>query len=170
MFTPYLYESQGIEIPLSIEEIDKIFWDAASPGVPTDGIESFLIFLRENKIRTGVISNIVYAQSIVSGRINTLLPGNGFEFIITSSNYIFRKPHNRIFGLALEKAGLHAESVWYVGDNYECDIKGAADAGITPVWYTGADGNTNTNIVHNDVFTIKKWDELEDRLKELAVV
>ena len=70
MFTPYLYESQGIEIPLSIEEIDKIFWDAASPGVPTDGIESFLIFLRENKIRTGVISNIVYAQSIVSGRIN----------------------------------------------------------------------------------------------------
>lgn len=170
MFTPYLYESQGIEIPLRIEEIDKIFWDAASPGVPTDGIESFLIFLRENKIRTGVISNIAYAQSIVSGRINTLLPGNGFEFIITSSNYIFRKPHSRIFGLALEKAGLHAESVWYVGDNYECDIKGAADAGITPVWYTGADGNTNTNIVHNDVFTIKKWDELEDRLKELAVV
>ena len=29
MFTKYLYESQGIEIPLSPEEIDSVFWDAA---------------------------------------------------------------------------------------------------------------------------------------------
>lgn len=170
MFTPYLYESQGIEIPLSTEEVDKIFWDAASPGVPTDGITDFLDFLNKNKIRTGVISNISYAQSVVAGRINTLLPGNSFEFILTSSNYIFRKPHRRIFGLALEKAGLQAENVWYVGDNYECDIKGAASAGITPVWYTGASGTANENMLHNDVFQIKKWEELENRLKELASV
>lgn len=167
MFTPYLYESQGIEIPLSTEEIDKIFWDAASPGVPTDGIADFLDFLNKNKIRTGVISNISYAQSVVAGRINTLLPGNSFEFIITSSNYIFRKPHRRIFGLALEKAGLQAENVWYVGDNYECDIKGAAGARITPVWYTGAAGNMDIDIVHSDVFVIKEWNELEEKLKEL---
>jgi len=37
-------------------------------------------------------------------------------------------------------------------------------------WYTGADGNTNANMVYNDVFTIKKWDELEGRLKGLAFV
>ena len=50
MFTKYLYESQGIQIDLKPEEIDKIFWDAASPGKPTDGIKDFLAFLRENKI------------------------------------------------------------------------------------------------------------------------
>lgn len=116
------------------------------------------------------ISNIAYAKRVVTKRINTLIPGNSFEFIIISSNYIFRKPHSRIFGLALEKAGLHAGSVWYAGDNYECDIRGAADAGITPVCYTGADTNTNANMVYNDVFTIKKWDELEGRLKGLAFV
>lgn len=170
MFTPYIYESQGIEVPLSTEEIDRIFWDAASPGVPTDGIESFLIFLRENKIRTGVISNISYAQSVVAGRINTLLPGNSFEFILTSSNYIFRKPHRRIFELALEKAGLPAESVWYIGDNYECDIKGAAGAGITPVWYTGALDTTYSGIADNNIFIVKEWNELENKLKELASI
>ena len=26
MFIPYIYESQGIEVPLSTEEIDRIFW------------------------------------------------------------------------------------------------------------------------------------------------
>ena len=48
-------------------------------------------------------------------RINRLLPKNNFEFIITSSNYIFRKPHKRLFDLALEKAGLRPEEVWYIG-------------------------------------------------------
>ena len=48
-------------------------------------------------------------------RINRLLPKNNFEFIITSSNYIFRKPHKRLFDLVLEKAGLRPEEVWYIG-------------------------------------------------------
>ncbi len=30
MFTPYLYESQGIEIALSNSEIDTVFWNAAA--------------------------------------------------------------------------------------------------------------------------------------------
>lgn len=38
MFSKYLYESLGISIDLSPVEIDRIFWDAASPGRQTDGI------------------------------------------------------------------------------------------------------------------------------------
>lgn len=36
MLTPYLYESQGIEIALNNSEIDTVFWDAAAPGMPTE--------------------------------------------------------------------------------------------------------------------------------------
>ncbi len=165
MFTPYIYESQGIEIPLSTEEIDKIFWDAASPGIPSEGIEDFLIFLKKKKIRTGVISNISYSPLVVADRINTLLPDNSFEFIITSSNYIFRKPNKRIFNLALEKAGLKAENVWYIGDNYECDIVGALNSGIMPVWYTGAVGKPYKE--KESIFTIKSWHMLEEKIQEL---
>ena len=89
MFTPYLYESLGIEIGLSNSEIDTIFWDAAAPGIPTKGIEDFLAYLKGRGIRTGVISNIAYAPSVVADRIHRLLPEHSFEFIITSSNYIF---------------------------------------------------------------------------------
>ena len=42
MFSPYLYEPMGIELALSHRERDKVFWDAASPGVPTEGILEFL--------------------------------------------------------------------------------------------------------------------------------
>ena len=158
MFTPYLYDSLGIEIELSNAEIDTVFWDAAAPGVPTEGMENFLEYLKNKGIRTGVISNISYAQSAVAGRINRMLPGNSFEFIITSSNYIFRKPNRRIFDLALEKAGLNPDETWYIGDQYECDIKGALNAGIFPVWYIGA-----IDLPYKDdknILTVKTWDNL----------
>jgi len=48
MFTPYLYESLGIEIALSNAEIDTVFWNAASPGTPTEGIKYFLEYLKNS--------------------------------------------------------------------------------------------------------------------------
>lgn len=130
MFTPYLYESQGIEIALSNSEMDTVSRNAAVPGVPT-----------------------------VAERINRLLPENAFEFIITSSNYIFRKPNKRIFDLVLEKAGLEPDEVWYIGDQYECDVKGALNAGLPPIWYIGAIDLPYTEDIN--ILTVKTWNEIE---------
>nr|WP_300816715.1 HAD-IA family hydrolase [uncultured Acetatifactor sp.] len=159
MFTPYLYDSQGIEIALSNSEIDTVFWNAAAPGMPTAGIKDFLEYLKNKGIRTGVISNISYASSVVAERINRLLPENSLEFIITSSNYIFRKPNKRIFDLALEKAGLEPDEVWYIGDQYECDVKGALNAGLLPIWYIGAIDLPYTE--DKNILTVKTWNEIE---------
>ena len=163
MFTPYLYESQGIEVALSNSEIDTVFWDAAAPGTPTEGIKKFLEYLKNKNIRTGVISNIAYAPSVVAERINRLLPENSFEFIITSSNFMFRKPNKRIFDLALEKADLKPDDVWYIGDQYECDIKGSLNAGLFPIWYIGA-----IDLPYKEdksILTIANWDELRLRME-----
>ncbi|WP_243134961.1 HAD family hydrolase [Murimonas intestini] len=158
MFTPYLYESLGIKIALSNSEIDTVFWNAAAPGVPTEGIREFLRYLKNKGIRTGVISNICYAPSVVVERINRLLPENTFEFIITSSNFIFRKPNKRIFDLALEKAELQPDEVWYIGDQYECDVKGSLNAGLQPVWYIGAIDLPYTE--DKSILTVADWNEL----------
>lgn len=159
MFTPYLYESQGIEIALSNAEIDTVFWNAAAPGVPTEGIKDFLEYLKNKGIRTGVISNISYNPTVVAERINRLLPENTFEFIITSSNFMFRKPNKRIFDLALEKAQLRPDEVWYIGDQYECDVKGALNAGLLPIWYIGAIDLPYTE--DKNILTVKAWNEAE---------
>lgn len=166
MFTAYLYESMGIELPLTAREIDRIFWDAAAPGTPTDGIQEFLAFLGEQGIRTGVISNIAFSGETVSERIRALLPGHTFEFIIASSEYMFRKPNRRIFHLALEKAGLGPEDVWYIGDNYECDVVGAREAGLFPVWYTGAAQGPVREDGH--VLTVSHWSQLMRMLAEIC--
>lgn len=164
MFTPYLYESLGIEIALSNSEIDTVFWNAAATGMPTEGIRDFLEYVKGKGIRTGVISNISFDPSVVIERINRLLPENTFEFMITSSNYMFRKPNKRIFDLALEKAGLQPGKAWYIGDQYVCDVKGALNAGLLPVWYIGAIDLPYTE--DKNILTVKTWSELERYMEE----
>lgn len=99
---------------------------------------------------------------MVTERINRLLPENAFEFVITSSNYIYRKPNKRIFDLALEKADLQADEVWYIGDQYECDVKGSFNAGLMPVWYTGAIDMPYAE--DKNILTVKTWSELKQYL------
>lgn len=165
-FTPYLYESVGIELSIAPSEVDRLFWDAASPGQPTDGMEMFLEYLKNKGIRTGVISNITYDSDVVKERINRLIPSNEFEFIIATSSYLFRKPNKHIFELALEKANLRPEDVWYIGDNYACDVKGAIGAGMFPVWYIGAIDLPYTE--DKNICTVSSWNELISLMENIS--
>ena len=162
MFSRYLYTSQGIKLSIGSEDIDRIFWDAAAPGEATEGIQDFLSFLEKENIRTGVISNISFCGKVVEERIYSCIPDHTFDFIIASSEYMYRKPHRRIFDLALEMAGLSPEEVWFVGDDYECDIVGARNAGMFPVYYIGA---LDLPLREDDsVMKIKHWEELKEVL------
>lgn len=161
MYTAFLYRSMGIELSLDAQETDRVFWNAAAPAKPTEGIGEFLTFLNENGIRSGVVSNIPYCGSVVKERIDRLIPENRFEFVIATSEFLFRKPNKRIFDLALEMADVKRENAWYIGDHYQCDILGALGAGLFPVRYTGVNENACPN---GDVLSVSSWKELEDIL------
>lgn len=128
-------EYHGMELSIPVEEAEEVLWDNISPGEKMPHIEEVLAWLRQKNIRSGVISNLCWSGRALSRRIARLLPDNQFEFILASSEYIFRKPSHYIFELALQKAGLPPEEVWFCGDNLEADILGAKNAGMFPVWY-----------------------------------
>jgi putative hydrolase of the HAD superfamily len=117
------------------DELERVFWDACSPGARVPYIEELLTYLRKRNIRTAVISNICYTGASLAARINRLLPDNAFEFILASSDIAIRKPSPLIFEYALKKAKLSPGEVWYCGDNVKADIHGASAVGIHPVWY-----------------------------------
>ena len=133
--TRLLYEYLQIGFDISFQKIEQIFWDAAYPDKPMPNTEKMLDYLKTWGIRSGVISNMSFGSHNMTERINDLLPNNEFEFVITSSEYVYRKPTRIIFDLALRKADLSSDEVWYCGDNTRCDVYGAAGAGIFPVWY-----------------------------------
>jgi putative hydrolase of the HAD superfamily len=166
-FQNYLYEYFGIEITKSSEEVEHIFQEAAFCTEPTQNIRELLKCIENKGIRTAVISNISFSGSLLSNRISKHIPNHKFEFILASSEYAFRKPHKRIYELALRKAKLDASDVWYCGDNAFCDVDGAASCGIFPVWYKGAMHESNKAVPEKDCLKINHWDELINILESI---
>lgn len=131
----FMYEYLQIEFDIPPSEVERIFWDNAAPGDPMPYVGEMLAYLREHGIRSGVISNIGFSGAALENRLKRILPDHKFEFVIASSEYAFRKPEKMIFELALRKADLPGEDVWFCGDSTKFDVAGAAGVGVFPVWY-----------------------------------
>lgn len=172
-FLRLLYEHLEIELSISYPEAEKVFFDNSHTGAVMPGADILLDYINTRGIRSGVISNIMFSGAALRDRIDRLLPGNRFEFIITSSEYVFRKPSRYLFELALKKAELDASEVWFCGDNIEADIEGAAAAGIFPVWYQNLTVDNPYRIDYGgkvpqcDHLHIHEWDELHEVLEGL---
>ena len=88
-------------------------------------------------------------------------------YTIATSDYLFRKPNKRIFQFALQRAELKPEDVWYIGDQYEADVKGALGAGVMPVWYQGAIDLPFT--ADESVLTVQSWKQLREIMDEQGI-
>lgn len=167
------YELHGIRLDIPYEEAEFIFWDHTAPMTEKclyPNVRKLLDFLDDAGIRTGVVSNIGWTGAALRRRINTLLPEHHFEFILASSDYGLRKPDRRLFRVALEKAALMPEEVWFCGDTYETDIEGARAAGIRAVLYQGrteggGERRSVPEYVREGVPVITDWDDFPALLK-----
>jgi len=159
----WLFEANGLRFSLPDAELEDVFWTAAAPCVPTPMMPQLLALLREKNIRTGVISNMGFSGRALSRRLTHLFPEHPFDFVISSADYVFRKPNPRLFELGLRRVGCSAAEAWFLGDNPRCDIVGAASAGVFPVYYTrdlGCAYREQEEAVLPDCLQIADWSEL----------
>ncbi|MEI6579623.1 MAG: HAD family hydrolase [Eubacteriales bacterium] len=168
----FLYEYLGIEFSLTPLEMETEFWNGASMGAVMPNADKMLDYVNEKGIRSAVISNLLWSGEALAERLNRLLPNNRFEFVITSSDYMFRKPNRLLFELALRKTGLDAADVWYCGDNPQADVEGAAQVGIFPVWYDNAleceyRDKSKEPLPKCEYLLIHEWDEMIEVLDGL---
>ena len=99
----------------------KLAW---SPYPVVPGV---LKSLASGGIRLGVISNWDSSAKPILAGLGLL---DSFEVVVISSEVGVSKPDERIFRIALEKAGIAPDRCLYVGDNYYDDAVGAAAAGM----------------------------------------
>lgn len=158
-YNRYLFDYFNLEFTIPDIELNTIFWDNTSTPTSAPNIDVLLEFLHNNNIRSGVVSNMSYPNEILSARINRLIPNNHFEFIMSTADYIFRKPSKRIFDVALKKANLNPSDVIYCGDSYHYDVLGAIRSGITPIWYHKNVGG-ELSAMENSCITIEDWSQL----------
>lgn len=169
-----LYDYLGIEFSLTPTEMETVFWDGASAGAIMPSADRMIDYLNEKGIRMAVISNLSWSGEALTKRLNRLLPNNKFEFVMTSSDYFIRKPNSILFEIALKKAELSADKVWFCGDSVYADVNGAHSVGMLPVLYEGSTAEENSFAYQNDnqeiVFEhlhIYHWKEIIEVLEKL---
>lgn len=91
-------------------------------------IKPFLETLAQ-RYRLSIISNSVYPP-LVPNCLEAMGVVHHFAQVLTSAEFGFRKPDQRIFQEALARLRTDATQAIYVGDSFEADYKGATDAGL----------------------------------------
>jgi putative hydrolase of the HAD superfamily len=95
-----------------------------------DDVEPALQALAARGLRLGVVSN--WSDSLPE-LLRRLGIGELLDPVVASANAGFEKPDPRIFGIALERAGVAAGEAAHVGDQPLLDVAGATAAGISPI-------------------------------------
>jgi len=113
--------------------LDRLFAITQTNWILEEDALSTLKKLEENGYRLGLISNAGDNKD-VEQLAKKFEIASYFDFILTSAACSYRKPHPRIFELALSNwYFLPAEAVM-VGDNLEADVRGAQSAGLYGIW------------------------------------
>ncbi len=82
--------------------------------------------------KVGLITN--GRTSIQYGKIDQLGIRNFFDIILVSEEVGIKKPHARIFEMALERMNVAASQCVYIGDHPVNDIEEAGKAGMNTIW------------------------------------
>lgn len=97
------------------------------------GVVETLAGLRARGLKTGIITN--GNARVQNGKIDATGLRPLLDTVLVSETEGMSKPDPRIFSLALQRLGLTAPEVAFVGDNPVADVDGARHAGLMAVWY-----------------------------------
>lgn len=122
--------------------LDRLFAITQTNWVLEEDTLPTLQKLELDGYRLGLISNAGDDQDVqqLARRFDI---SHYFDFILTSAACSYRKPHPRIFELALSNWYCLPSEAVMVGDNLEADIRGAKEAGLYAVWISRRAGESN---------------------------
>lgn len=109
--------------------VSQAHWRPEEDCLPT------LLTLHQRGYRLGIISNAAYSLDVET-LIDKAQIRSFFETIIISANVGIRKPHPRIFQVALEAAKVRPDQALMVGDTLSADILGAQNSDLAGIWIT----------------------------------
>ena len=89
--------------------------------------------------------------------------GPYFDLSIRADEAGMAKPDRGIFDLTWEKLGCQSSEVIHIGDSVENDVKGAINAGVTPIWYNPHKEQNTLRV--NEVRTLS---ELPSMIRQLS--
>ncbi len=87
-----------------------------------------------------------------------------FDDLVFSTDVGLRKPHPKVFKIALSNLGTNAAESLYVGNSLQCDVKGALGVGMTAVLKKSGYYQSDDSIVPDA--RVEEWTDLVAILDE----
>jgi len=121
--------------PAEIHRLAGLWYVPFHLASTTDpGVGVMLRHLRDSGTKMGIVSNTMVPGHCLDGHLAAEGLLEYFPVRVYSSQVGFRKPHPRIFEMALELIGLPANRVLFIGDLLRADIAGAKRVGMRTIW------------------------------------
>ncbi len=119
--------------------------------------------LRSRRMPMGVITQSLDTTEELARALMLEGLGHYFSVVATSESIGFDKPDARLFLAAAEYARQPPDSILYVGNRLDYDIKGATDAGMNPVLIDRLGDSDSKDFV--TIHSLSELPQLLDKLK-----
>jgi HAD superfamily hydrolase (TIGR01509 family) len=138
-----------------------------------DGVGDMLTQLRHAGTKMGIVSNTLVPDHCLDHHLAEEGLLEFFPVRVYSSNVRYRKPHPRIFQMALDMLGVPASRTLFIGDVLKTDIVGAKKMGMRTIWkparkMLGHHGIPKPPRRHRPDFVIPKVTHLPEALRHLG--
>jgi HAD superfamily hydrolase (TIGR01509 family) len=165
--------AKALKIPLNSAELREVAWRWYLPIADSSdidpGVHAMLETLRAAGTKMALVSNTLVPGYCMDRHLDStgLLPF--FPVRIYSSHTRFRKPHPRIFEIALEALGVKADKAIFVGDLLKADIGGGRRMGMRTVWKPARSARASSpKPRHTPTHTIARITQLPDILPHMG--
>lgn len=155
-------------ITITVEEalaFQEVYADRQRHIHMSETMEKILTYC-SGKVELGIITNGPSAHQwnkVKSLQAERWIPqGN----IFVSGDVGAEKPERKIFDHAKRTMKLENAEIWFVGDSYELDMKGAVNAGWNAVWMNRR-GREKTDDNLKGMYEVGMEDELFEKIKEI---
>ncbi len=163
----YVNKIVGFNKEVDYYQIEKEFVDITMPRILVDGVDAFLEVTKNFQIPVYVLSNSCFSSEELKHELKEFKIDKYFEDVLSSGDYLMRKPSEIFYHLIIKiikrkYPNVLLKDIWYIGNDYRCDVVGASLTGLTSVWLNRLNQENFNNL---DIIEVNSYFELIERLK-----
>lgn len=136
---------------LTHQQTQELAWKWYQPlseqATVEPGTRELLEEFRQAGLKLGIVSNTFVPGTILDRHLEQENLLDLLPLRIYSCDVRYRKPHQNIFQLALDRSGLQPGQTLFVGDSLGADISGANNSGMISVLKDPAGRHLNARVV-----------------------
>jgi FMN phosphatase YigB (HAD superfamily) len=139
------------------------FMQSFARNMVIQDVDRFLRFCKRQKLKVVALSNSAFSKATLSTQLASFGLLSYFNDVLSSADYIFRKPSPAFFEVGISVLNYPKEDILFIGNDYEIDMKGGMEAGLECAWFCEKpEGQT----IPAPSFVFHTYRDLINRLKE----